>query len=87
MLWVVASYEEGHMGTMMFNCPNTGSPVSAGVETDPYSFDFLFADTPVHLKCPLCGAEHIWQRKEAWLDRWDEHAGPPAFSEAKPAPA
>ena len=42
------------MGTILFECPMTGSPVSTGIETEPVSFCHL-SKTWLDLYCPLCG--------------------------------
>ena len=42
------------MGTILFECPKTGSAVSTGVETEPISFCRL-SKTWLELYCPLCG--------------------------------
>ena len=40
------------MGTILFECPKTGSAVSTGVETEPISFCRL-SKTWLELYCPL----------------------------------
>ena len=45
------------MGTILFECPMTGRPVSTGVETEPISFCRL-SNTWLELYCPLCGRFH-----------------------------
>jgi endogenous inhibitor of DNA gyrase (YacG/DUF329 family) len=54
------------MGTVMIRCPDTGRPVSTEIETEPSVFDRLPA-VPARLHCPLCGQEHVWTAREAWL--------------------
>ena len=54
------------MGTILFECPKTGSAVSTGVETEPVSFCRL-SKTWLELYCPLCGHFHgakIWLAQE-----------------------
>jgi len=56
------------MGTILFECPSTGSPVSTGVETEPISFCRL-SKTRLELYCPLCGRVHtaqIWLAPESF---------------------
>jgi hypothetical protein len=56
------------MGTILFECPSTGSPVSTGVETEPISFCRL-SKTWLELYCPLCGRVHgarIWLAPETF---------------------
>jgi hypothetical protein len=50
------------MGTILFECPITGRPVSTGVETEPISFCRL-RKTWLDLYFPLCERFHgakIW---------------------------
>lgn len=54
------------MGVVMITCPDTGRPVPTGIETDPASFAKL-PDALSRTKCPLCGGEHVWWTREAWL--------------------
>ena len=54
------------MGALMITCPNTGQPISTGIETDEYSL-LQIADVPARTRCPLCGLDHIWWKREAWL--------------------
>jgi hypothetical protein len=59
------------MGTILFECPSTGSPVSTGVETEPISFCRL-SKTRLELYCPLCGRVHaaqIWLAPESDTER------------------
>ena len=52
------------MGTILFECPNTGSAISTGVETEPISF-CRFSKTWVVIYCPECGQSH---GAKIWLD-------------------
>jgi hypothetical protein len=54
------------MGVVMITCPTTGRAISSGIESDRQTFDSL-PDTLSRSKCPLCGAEHVWWTREAWL--------------------
>jgi hypothetical protein len=54
------------MGVVMIKCPNTGKDVSTGIETDATSFAHV-GDVLAHSRCPLCGQEHAWWKREAWL--------------------
>ena len=45
------------MGTIPFECPKTGRPVSTGIETEPISFCRL-TETWLEVYCPLCGHFH-----------------------------
>jgi len=54
------------MGAVMIRCPRTGRAVSTAIETEPSVFNRL-PDVPSRMRCPLCGEEHIWSAREAWL--------------------
>ena len=47
-------------------CPNTGKDVATGIETDAASFSQV-RDVLARSPCPLCGLEHVWWTREAWL--------------------
>jgi hypothetical protein len=61
------------MGALMIMCPNTGQPISTGIETDEYSLKQI-DDVPTRTRCPLCGLDHTWWKREAWLA--DQRAQP-----------
>jgi hypothetical protein len=54
------------MGIVMIRCPNTGRDISTGIDTDQASFDRL-PDVLSHSRCPVCGLEHSWWKREARL--------------------
>jgi hypothetical protein len=54
------------MSHVMIRCPHTGRAVATGVETDNSTFDRI-PDVLMHVQCPLCGLEHSWWKREAWL--------------------
>jgi hypothetical protein len=54
------------VGALMIMCPNTGQPISTGIETDEYSLKQI-ADVPTRTRCALCGLDHTWWKREAWL--------------------
>jgi len=54
------------MSLVMIRCPQTGQPIYTGIETDPESFQCV-DDVQTHSRCPLCGGEHAWWKREAWL--------------------
>ena len=51
------------MGTILFECPKTGRPVSTGIETEPLSFCRL-SKTWLEVHCPICGHFHVFK---VWL--------------------
>jgi hypothetical protein len=55
------------MRKIMIKCPNTGEFISTGIETDLQNFRAL-PDVLAHSRCPLCGLEHAWWRREALLE-------------------
>jgi endogenous inhibitor of DNA gyrase (YacG/DUF329 family) len=54
------------MTTVMILCPTTGKPVPVGEQTPKFWRANPAAFGIVH--CPLCGALHEWQKKDAWLE-------------------
>jgi hypothetical protein len=54
------------VASLMIACPNTGQPISTGIETDEYSLRQI-ADVPSRTRCPNCGLVHTWWKREAWL--------------------
>jgi hypothetical protein len=54
------------MGALMITCPNTGQPISTGIETDEDSLKQI-DDVPSRTRCPFCGLDHTWWKREAWL--------------------
>jgi hypothetical protein len=53
------------MAMVMISCPNTGRDVPTGIETDPSSFESFRAAAPI--RCPVCGRDHAWSKRNAWL--------------------
>jgi hypothetical protein len=54
------------MGVVMTRCPRTGDEIPTGIEMA--NSDFQRA--PVFFArafCPICGAEHEWFAKDAWV--------------------
>jgi hypothetical protein len=65
------------MGAIMIRCPQTGREIPTGIEMDIAEFQ----RAPVffsRVQCPLCGREHEWFAKDAWVcdspnpSAWDE---------------
>ncbi len=54
------------MTTITIRCPNTGRPVSTGIETVPAVFRKL-PKVSSRTLCPACGEEHVWSVASAWL--------------------
>jgi hypothetical protein len=55
------------VASLLITCPNTGQPISTGIETDEYSLQQI-ADVPSRTHCPACGLNHTWWKREAWLE-------------------
>jgi hypothetical protein len=54
------------MGMVMIKCPETGSPISTGIEMDGEKFRssaVFFSRT----YCRMCAATHEWFAREAWV--------------------
>jgi hypothetical protein len=54
------------MLSVMIFCPRTREPVYTGIETDQASFARL-PRVRSRTGCPVCGNEHSWTNREAWL--------------------
>jgi hypothetical protein len=54
------------VSALMIKCPQTGEPVYTGIETDQFSLNKA-PDVPMQARCPACGGEHVWWKREAWL--------------------
>jgi hypothetical protein len=52
---------------VMVKCATTGRELSTGVEMDSATFEQL-PELASRLKCPICGLDHLWSTREAWLD-------------------
>ena len=77
------------MGSMMIRCPGTGRPVFTGIEIERTSFNQL-PEVEARLRCPLCGGEHVWTKRGAWLglsDMAPRRRRPVAETEARGEPA
>jgi endogenous inhibitor of DNA gyrase (YacG/DUF329 family) len=64
------------MSSVMIRCPNTGRPVSTGIEVEPTEFCKL-PKVAARMHCPACGEDHGWTTSSAWL------AGEPRLVEAE----
>jgi hypothetical protein len=51
---------------VMVRCPSTGRELSTGIEMDAATFGKL-PDIRSQIKCPVCGLDHVWSTREAWL--------------------
>ena len=54
------------MGTVMIRCPRTGQAVSTEIDTEPSVFSRL-PEVAARMHCPICGSEHVWSARDAWL--------------------
>ncbi len=55
------------MSTVMIKCPTTGTSIPTGIETEPLSF-LQLPDMISRARCPHCGLDHAWWKREAWLE-------------------
>jgi hypothetical protein len=54
------------MLSVMIFCSLTREPVYTGIETDERSFATM-PKVLCRTACPVCGREHLWTNREAWL--------------------
>jgi hypothetical protein len=54
------------MASVMILCPETRREIYTGIDTDETSFAKL-PDVVSRAQCPICGREHAWTKKKAWL--------------------
>ena len=54
------------VSVVIVRCPSTGGELSTGVEMDEATFEQL-SEIRSQIKCPICGIDHIWSTREAWL--------------------
>jgi hypothetical protein len=55
------------LGAISITCPATGELVSTGMTMERASF-YRSVLTGNSVKCPHCGATHIWSKAEAIID-------------------
>jgi hypothetical protein len=55
------------VSALMIRCPQTGRAIFTGTETDETSLN-KSPDMPTHTRCPACGREHMWWKRDAWLE-------------------
>jgi hypothetical protein len=65
------------MTALMIRCPQTGRTIYTGIETDQVSLDKA-PDVPMHTRCPECGREHMWWKREAWFQNGPVEGEPAA---------
>ncbi len=56
------------MGAIMIRCPTTNQLVPVGIDTDKDSFQSLPNVRAMPIRCPACGQEHAWSKKDALLE-------------------
>ncbi len=60
------------MGVVMIRCPKTQIPISTGIRAERSSFN----RSPVFFgctHCPICGVNHDWFARDAWLYEEADH--------------
>ena len=64
------------MGELMIVCPETGKYVRVGISLDAASFKTIRLEGN-RVRCPHCGADHIWGSNEArFLERLEGEGEP-----------
>ena len=63
------------MPRIMILCPRLKWAVPTGLTTDMVKLDSMFDEMKVTFKCPACGANHCWMRKDAWIERSPQAPG------------
>jgi endogenous inhibitor of DNA gyrase (YacG/DUF329 family) len=63
----VGDDREEVMGAISIRCPTTGKPVDTGMSMEAESFHRSVL-TGNSVRCPHCGAQHIWSKREAIID-------------------
>lgn len=63
----------GNMARVMIQCPKTGRAVFTGIAMNAASFESstLLRNT---LRCPACGEDHTWDKKDAHLEGQEPQA-------------
>ncbi|CAN1724541.1 conserved protein of unknown function [Hyphomicrobium sp. 1Nfss2.1] len=56
------------MGAIMIRCPVTDELIHVGIDTDQDSFQALPNIMAAPVRCPACGGEHVWSKKDAVLE-------------------
>jgi hypothetical protein len=57
------------MGAIMIRCPATDELIPVGIDTDRDTFAGLPDVQAAPVKCPACGGEHRWSKKDAVLEQ------------------
>jgi endogenous inhibitor of DNA gyrase (YacG/DUF329 family) len=57
----------GTVPSISIACPATGKPVNTGMTMEQASF-YRSVLTGNSVKCPHCGATHVWAKSEAIFD-------------------
>jgi hypothetical protein len=56
------------MGAIMIRCPATKELIPVGIDTDKDTFVGLPDVRATPVRCPACGGEHTWSKKDAILE-------------------
>jgi hypothetical protein len=56
------------MGAIMIRCPKTDELIPVGIDTDRDTFAVLPDVMVTPVRCPACGGEHAWSKKDAVLE-------------------
>lgn len=55
------------MSMVMIKCPASGRSLATGIEVETNTFIAL-PDVLSQARCPHCGLDHSWWKREAWLE-------------------
>lgn len=56
------------MPRIMIRCPSLRVDIPTGLTTEKIKFDSI-AGIRMPVECPACGRLHIWERKQAWIEK------------------
>jgi hypothetical protein len=56
------------MARVMINCPQTRKPLPTGMRFSNQSFETATLSGNRIGPCPHCGAQHTWDKKDAFLE-------------------
>ena len=54
------------VSALTIRCPQTGLSIFTGIKTDQISLDKT-PDVPKRTRCPVCGRDQLWWKREAWF--------------------
>jgi hypothetical protein len=55
------------MAKVMTKCPVTCHAILTGLEVESDAEFHSLLDVAYHVDCPLCGYNHVWFKRDAWI--------------------